>query len=313
MHKLPVIVLAPVLVIAAGCHRSAPRTLPWSPRFGPVVGNDTIVGRAYSDSRILLLTDAPALVSIDLRAEAVIRRPVSGRGSDVLWGLAKLDDGSLWTLAGQRTLGKIEADGRISERIPLLAPHVALFSAGRELVYQVLSFFPPADALATGPPGERSRRRWSALQTRTYALARASVAALNLISCGATDTAEIPCWFPDEAAVTLVHPDGRSRRLALPELPVVAPEVLLTSENPARPVRDVFVAAAGDLWILGSGTPGRTSGPVVPGGWLLVRYDGNGRMLNRADLPGGVRLILRATGDRCLLLASDGRVVEVRL
>lgn len=311
MHRL--LVLVSVAFIAAGCHRNGARTLDWSSRSGPVVGNDTIVGRAYAERRVLVLTDAPALISIDLTADSADRQAVSGRGADVLWGLAKLDDGSLWTLTGQRALGRIEPDGRISERLPLLAPHVGLFSTGRELVYQVLDFLPPADALSAGPPGEQGRRRWSALRTRSYAMARASVAALNLISCGATDTAEIPCWFADEAAVTLVNAGGQSRRLALPEFPVVPPQILLTSENPARPIRDVFVAASLDLWVLGSGTPRKTIDPVVSGGWLLARYDGNGRLRSRGDLPGGARLILHAAGERCLLLASDGRVMEVRL
>jgi hypothetical protein len=210
MHRVLVVFVAPALALAIGCHRGSARIAHWSPRFGPVVGNDTIVGRAYADGRVVLLTDGPALIRIDLTRQIVEPRPVSGRGVDILWGLAQLEDGSLWTLAGQRALGKIEADGRISERIQLLAPHVGLFSTGRELVYQELNFLPPADALAAGPPGERSRRRWSGLQTRKYPLARASVAALNLISCGASDSGEVPCWFPDEAAVTLVRQDGES-------------------------------------------------------------------------------------------------------
>ncbi len=313
MSKRLVIVLALVALVTSGCHRTARRTLTWSARFGPVVGNDTIVGRAYADSRILLLTDAPSLVTIDVQNRSADTRSISGRGADVLWGLARLDDGSLWTLAGQRALGKIEPDGRISERVPLRAPHVGLFSAGGELVYQELNFLPPGDALAAGPPDDEPRHRWSGLRTRTYALARASVATLNLVSCGATDTPEIPCWFPDEAALTLVTRDGRSRRLVLPGLPVVAPEVLLTSAYPARPIRDVFVTASRDLWILSSGTPQKTAAAVVPGGWLLARYDGDGRLLNRGDLPAGARLIVHAAGDRCLVLASDGRVMEVRL
>ncbi len=313
MRRLALTVAVAALSLLTGCRTAPNAVLAWSPRFGPVVGNDTIVGRAYVEGRVLLLTDAPALITVDLNRQRAAQTPVSGRGADVLWGLARLDDGSLWTLAGQRALGRVEPDGRISERIDLSAPHVGVFSTGRELVYQVLDFQPPVDALAAGPPGERSRRRWSVLQTRTYRLARASVAALNLISCGSTDTAEIPCWFPDEAAVTLIDSDGRSRHLALPELPVVAPEVLLTSDHPARPVRDVFVAASRDLWVLGSGTPGKPQGLGVPGGWLLARYDSSGRLVRRADLPAGARLILHASGDRCVLLAGDGHVVEVRL
>lgn len=314
MRALPLAILLMTAAPVTGCREAPTGAVRWMPRFGPVLRNDAIVGRAYTDGRVLLLTDRPALVAVDLKRQKASEHAVSGRGIDVLWGLARLDDDSLWTLAGQRALGKIEADGRISERIPLSAAHVGVFGAGPQLVYQILSFVPPVDALAAGPPGEQSRRPWSSMQTRSYRLARASVAALNLVSCGATETAEIPCWFPDETAVTLVHSTGQSsRRVVLTGLPVVRPEVLLTSENPARPIRDVFVAESRELWVLGSGTPRQDDRIVVPGGWLLARYDSQGRPIRSADLPEGARLILRAAGSACLLLASDGRVVEVPL
>jgi hypothetical protein len=156
------------------------------------------------------------------------------------------------------------------------------------------------------------------MRTRPLPLARAAVAALNLVACGPTVTGTVPCWFPDEAAVTLTEPSGASRELMLEGLPTVAPEVLLASENPRRPIRDAFVSAASDLWILGSGRPpeserGEETGAAArPGGWLLARYSGDGRLVRRMHLPEPVRLLLRPHEDSCLALAWDGRVVEVR-
>ena len=56
----------------------------------------------------------------------------------------------------------------------------------------------------------------------------------------------------------------------------VAPEVLLTSDNPARPVRDAYIDAAGTIWVLSTGAP-PSPAPDVPGGWVLARYGSGGR------------------------------------
>ena len=72
-----------------------------------------------------------------------------------------------------------------------------------------------------------------------------------MLSCGVGRRGERPCWFPDEAAVALLDREGRIRRVRLDGLEVVRPEVLLTSDNPARPVRDAYVDAAGTIWIAG--------------------------------------------------------------
>jgi hypothetical protein len=153
------------------------------------------------------------------------------------------------------------------------------------------------------------------MRTRALPLARAAVAALNLVACGPTVTGTVPCWFPDQAAVTLTEPSGASRELMLEGLPTVAPEVLLASDNPRRPIRDAFVSAAGDLWVLGSGRPpGGNEGDEArrPGGWLLARYSGDGRVVRRMQLREPARLLLGTREESCLMLSWDGRVVEVR-
>jgi hypothetical protein len=141
-------------------------------------------------------------------------------------------------------------------------------------------------------------------------LARASVAALNMLSCGATQAAERACWFPDEAAVSLVADDGRTRRVTLTGLATVTPEALLTSDTPRRPVRDAYVDAQRDLWILSSGVPpdGKTD---VPGGWLLAKYGADGAPRGATRLPEAARILLRADPRRITLLLSSGIVAEV--
>lgn len=310
LHSLVLVVLMAVL---SGCAGSKGRTLSWDVRFGPVIANELIVGRVVSGRTAWIATGGDALVRIDLDRGGYTRSSLHPLGDgEHIWGLASTGQDEMWTLLGRGTLARFAEDGTIQRRISLTEPHVGLFGSGRELLYQVMNFDPPAGALTTGPPGGARRRPWSAMRTRALPFARGAVAALNLVSCGATAGRSIPCWFPDQAAVTLADASGASREIPLEGLPVVAPEILLASDNPRRPVRDAFVSADGDLWVLGSGEPPGTDVPARPGGWLLARYDAGGRLFRRVQLPEPARLLLGVTGDRCLLLSWDGRVVEVR-
>jgi hypothetical protein len=136
-----------------------------------------------------------------------------------------------------------------------------------------------------------------------------------MLSCGSSATAERPCWFPDEAAIFLVDTEGATRRVVLAGLAVVSPETLLTSENPARPVRDVYVNRDGDIWVLSSGTPPAgpvgPAGSVVPGGWVLARYGAGGESKGVSRLREAARLILAVDTRRVTLLLSSGHVGEI--
>jgi hypothetical protein len=141
-----------------------------------------------------------------------------------------------------------------------------------------------------------------------------------MVTCGAAAPGRLPgrlpglderaCWFPDEAAVFLVSGSGATRRVALSGLDVVAPETLLTSDNPRRPVRDAYVDASGAIWVLSSGTapPGKSD---VPGGWLLARYASDGLSEGVVPLPEAARLVLTADARHVTLLMSTGMVGQV--
>jgi len=86
--------------------------------------------------------------------------------------------------------------------------------------------------------------------------------------------------------------------------------VLLTSDKPARPLRDVFVDEAGAIWVLSSGSP--AAGPEdEPGGWLLVEYTSVGRLVRIRRLGEAVRLILDVDRAHVLVLSGAGMVAEV--
>jgi hypothetical protein len=300
------------LASTVGCARQVRGQQAWQVRFGPVVSSEVIVGRVVDGSTAWLMTGSNALVRVDLRTGSSVRAEVLRLAEEEhVWGLA-MARGELWTLLGRTMLARVNAEGLVDRRIPLAAPHIGVFSGGDELLYQVMNFQPPVGALTIGPPGEDRRRGWSRMQTRALPLARTSAAALNLVSCGPALAGTTPCWFPDLSTLTLTSAAGESRELTLDGLPGDLPEVLLASDSPRRPIRDAVVDADGDLWVLGSGESAPSKSTRHPGGWLIARYDRDGRIKRRMRLPEPGRLLLGAAGDSCLIVAADGRIVEVR-
>lgn len=289
-----------------------PGAIPLTSLFGPVVSSEVIGGKQDDGEGVWLLVGGTSLVRIDLAARSARRVAIALAPGEQCWSLARLQDGSLWTLKGRDTLIQVDPAGAIVKTITLNEPHLGLFAAGRRLIYQRVRLTPPSPALSAGEPGEGSPVPWSGMTTRTFdRLPRGSATALNMVACGGSAVAARPCWFPDEAAVSLVDADGATRRLTLPGLTVVPPDVLLAAENPARPVRDAYIDRNGRIWVLSSGTPPPGESDR-PGGWILARYsrDGAGDGLVRLQEP--ARLILRVDGDRTVVLSGAGHVAEVR-
>ena len=302
--------------LVAACHR-APADVDLRidavlPLFGPVIARQVIGGRADDGGeRVWMLEGGEAIVSVDLRAGVASRTAIAKPPGETCWGLARLDDGSLWTLMGRSSLAQVAPGGAIARQMVLPEPHFGLYARGPRLIYQPARFIQTGGLLFAGAPGDLHPAPWSAIEPRGFpGLARASAAALNMVACGATRTREQPCWFPDDTSVALVGPDGRTRRVALSGLPRVAPELLLASDHPARPLRDVFVDETGAIWVLSSGTPA-AGGGGVPGGWLLAEYTGAGTLVRIRRLSDAVRMILKVDRTHVVVLSGAGMVAEV--
>ncbi|HEY2432511.1 MAG TPA: hypothetical protein VGI12_07535 [Vicinamibacterales bacterium] len=288
----------------------APALVAPVPIFGPVIGSEVIAGRS-DDGVVTLLAGGLDLVRVDVERRRVERVRLALAPGESCWGLARLSDGTLWTLKGRQVAARLSVTGRLAEQIPLPTPQFGIFAAGNQLLFQEAVFTAPSPALTSGSSGAPARVPWSSLMTRRFdGLARASAAALNLLSCGATRDRERACWFPDEPAVNLVDDDGHARRVTLAGLRVVSPEVLLTSDNPPRPVRDAFVTEHGEIWVLSSGVP-PPGHADTPGGWTLARFGRRGEVLGQSRLAEAARLILAADSRRVELLLASGKVGEV--
>src|SRR5215218_7642461 len=103
-------------------HAAESGALAVRPLFGPVIGSEVIAGRAEDlDARapIVLLVGDQTLVTIDLASRGARRHSIQATDGSSFWGLARLRDGSLWTLKGRRVLARVQETGAIAEEIPL--------------------------------------------------------------------------------------------------------------------------------------------------------------------------------------------------
>jgi hypothetical protein len=309
MYSARLIVVAAVL--ACGCRGTPARQ--WHERFGPVVGDEIVVGRVAAGKTVWLATDRNAIVRLDLgspRWTRVLVHPL--QRSESVRALARTGSGTMWALIAPATLARVENDGSIRRRIALRKPHAGIFGTRRNLVFQRLNLPPRVPALEAGPPGGELRRAWSAMQTPSVELVPRGVPALDLVSCGATSAAVIPCWFPDQPSLTFADDSGTSREVILEGLSTVAPQVRSGPAIPRRIILDAFVGAEDAVWVLAAGeSPGVQAG-ARSGGWLLARYDLDGRLFRRVQLPEPARVLLGAHGETCILLSWSGHVVEVR-
>lgn len=259
-----------------------------------------IVGRAACADSTWLLTDKDELIAIAHSGATVVARAVRGLlPADKVWGLSCLSDGTLWTMASPRGLARIDQTGRVQERVAVQLPRIALFSAADRLLFQQLPTAPGVEALATSPP-----HAWYAVQPWPGLLGRAAKTredqlTRNLINCGIALTDEIPCWFADDPQVTIS--DGRSvRRMTVPW-----PRTMPVDKE--APIWDVALVPSGSVWVLANiaGSRNRRAG-----GRLFFTGERTNDRLS-LDLIPPARVIVAATASRCVLLATDGSLLEV--
>jgi hypothetical protein len=274
--------------------------------------NEVIAGRAESadNAPVLLLAGEKDLIEIDLAGRHATRRRLQIGEDARCWGLARLGN-AIWTIRDWKTLIDVEASGRVLREVPLPEPYAGVYGDGDRLVFQPAHFTPPSQALLAGPPGAAVGEPWGALRTRTFPMASTVIAALNLVKCGTTRGSERPCWFPEEPTLALIAHGGNTRRLALPGIAAVAPEVLLTAENPPRPIRDAFLDSRDEIWVLTSGPSGAPDSGGQPGSPLLARYSASGELQALMRLSEPARLILAVHDGRAVLLTGSGYVAEV--
>jgi hypothetical protein len=263
------------------------------------MGAALIVGRTACNRSVWLLTDTPELFEVSPE------RHISGRvlrhltPNDRPWGLACVA-GALWTLPNPRALGRLTTDGDLVERIELRLPRVALFGTGDRVVYQQLPTAAAEPVLTIGPPrNPLDARPWRGLLSRS-GRSREDYLTRNLVNCGLPHAGWLPCWFADDAQITISNGVSTLTKSFRPLLGPAADAPL--------PVWDVALADNDRLWLLA--TDATTTGGRRLGGRLIVATR-EGRELGHLRLAPQARLIVSATAARCVLLTAQGELMEV--
>ncbi|HEV3141013.1 MAG TPA: hypothetical protein VGY57_10880 [Vicinamibacterales bacterium] len=270
-------------------------------RIAPLVAAPPIVGRAACAGSTWLLTTSGTLIRIARHGERVVTRQVGQlRDDDRLWGLACLDDGSLWTLAAGHVLARLTSDGAIAERRALLLPQVELFGIRDRLVFLGLPIVPNRPVLAASTRREpQNVRPWTGLIGRA-GFGTSPDLVTNLVGCGIGFGSMLPCWFSDQNRISIS--DGTlTRTIAFP---------LLERDGIDRvaPIRDVALVEGGAMWILAASTT--TSNGRRVGG-RLIKANAAGVEQSSLALAPAARVIVDSSAHRCVLLAVTGMLIEV--
>lgn len=296
MRQSIVLALCAGAALAAAPPERAIRALPLT----PPIAKSLIVGRAACRGVTWLLTEQPQLIHIAHVDRRVSLQPVRGfLADDRVWGLACLEDATLWTLANARTLARIGTDGVVRERIELSLPRLALFGRKDRLLFVQLPLVAGMPLLSTAQPRRPSDvRAWPGIFSRP-ARSRPEALTANLVNCGISSDDVLPCWLPDEDRATLS--DGVTAR-------TVRFGVRRTPGNDASaPIWDLAVAPGGSLWVLATMVDGE--GHRVGG--RLIHTDASGAERSATALESAARIIVSAGDGECVLLSTRGDLVHV--
>lgn len=271
-----------------------------APRLAAPIPKSLIVGRSVCRGSTWLLTDEPQLIRIAHADRRVSLQLVRGLlAGDRAWGLACLEDGTLWTLATAHALARIGIDGVVRERIELPFPRLVLFGRKDRLLFVQLPLVAGVPLLSTAPPrGNGSVRAWPGIFSRP-ARSRPEELMANLVNCGVSSTAAVPCWLPDEDRATLS--DGVTAR-------TVRFGVLRASGiDASAPIWDLAVAPRASMWVLAT-VVDRTGQRV---GGRVIHTDALGAERSTTVLATAARIIVSAGDDECTLLATNGDLMSV--
>jgi hypothetical protein len=261
----------------------------------------SVVGRAACGDTTWLLTNALQLVELSVPRRVVAVHPTDGLSAkDRIWGLACLQDGSLWTLESAHSLAQLTPSGRVQRRIDIRQPWVNLFGVRQQVVFQQLPTPVAAPLLATASTSNIAQvRPWVGLQGRPADSGSTSVAR-NLVNCGIAAISMLPCWFADDRRIVLS--DGTTvRHLTVRGL-------IDGTFDRQLPIWDAAATKADTLWVLltsARSANGRRAADVV------LKLASSGAVLARIELKTAARLIVSATDDRCVVLLADGDIAEV--
>ncbi len=283
-------------VNAATLHQ---RAIPVSPL---VIGRP-IIGRATCGESTWLLTDASALIEVNVPKLLMSAAAIHGFTSDEHpWGLACIQPGELWTLLHYRTLARFATSGIVTSRTPLRKPWLNVFAAGERLLLQQPPEVVGGPLLMAARVGDVHRPEpWPSPTALSSSLGKVDVAS-GLVTCGIGDERFLPCWIRNQTHIAISDGDPRHT------FEVQGQFIADSAVDPTVPIWDAALGPQGVLWVLTSASSGVDGRRV---GGRITRSNWKGERLGSIDVMPRARLIVSATSQHVTLLTTAGTLVEV--
>lgn len=264
--------------------------------------SETVIGRARADGQLVLLTTAPALLTIDERTRTITRTPIQRRsGEPKLWGLGEVG-GILYSVAGFTDLMRLDrtggvhhaarftrAVGNLFDTPVSMAAQLAVDDVGMPLMFAV--------DVRAGMWGLKGPGR------KPLGLSRAQEGVLQLLTCSAP--ALVACWLPGSNEPLLL--DGNTLRFVRPLSSVASIEPVRLLARPAfRVIRDIVRTERQTLVVLFRDESSGNDG-------ALAEFNEDGQLVRKIQTPEPLRLLLAARAGVLLAITESGVLIEVEL
>ena len=218
-----------------------------------------------------------------------------------------VSDGEWWTLVGASQLAQLDDDGHLEGRVQLGGSYVGLFGVGEAILLQPATPAPGAAVLQRLDLETMGRQNAGALRASSFGT-RAETLAFNLVACGSTEAAELPCWFNQGRQVDRIGSAGGGRIQVISGIEFT-PDTRqgLEGLETSGPIVDAHIDERGRLWVLLRRSTGRGSDEEES---VLARFGDDG-LEGVTKVPSLSRLIIDVRDDDCVLLVGSGQFSTV--
>lgn len=259
---------------------------------------ETVIGRARSGGMVMMLTDAPALLTFAADGQRATRVPLPSTPALAgLWGLGEVD-GRLFSVSRFDRLIEIHDGGRIVEVAKLERPVANLIDIEAGMVAQ-LAGGNPGDPLTMklDVAGRMSPHDTPARQALNVGPAEQTM--VNLLSCSVPP--QSVCWLPATPRILAWSGDRLRDGAVLAGVPTV-PATLLVAEPERRVIEDVLVDVSGRYLVLRNESGGRQR---------LSWHTRDGQPDGELVIGEPLRLLVAIAGDRVRAVTRAGRLTAL--
>lgn len=267
-----------------------------------LAASETVIGRARWRGNVVLLTDAPALITVDVERVVMTRQPIAGGRMPVsrLWGLAE-HEGRLFTISAFDRLVQIDASpmfvevGKLKRAVLNLVDlpsGMAVQLAGQSAGSPLLVAIDTSGAMAPLSTPLRS----------ALGLTPPEEGLLHLLSCSVPP--ESICWLPGDVRVFAADGGGLRHLTSLAGLTAPAPAALIAAPE-RRVIEDAVSQGARGIIVLRNVSGERAQ--------RLTRYANDGSPTADIVPPDPLRLLVSVSSRGVIAVTRAGSLSIVEM